>query len=110
MDLEGCTSGFLARSPHSFLVSVSRWGLQRVMKRLQAASCPAIMGPTLQEHLWDPEGQNLTWGPGLGPESPMQIAEQASWTQVGSVSSTPDSLTSLNSIREREGQGNPWCS
>lgn len=20
--------------------------------------------------LWDPRGQNLTWGPGLGPESP----------------------------------------
>lgn len=53
---EGCTSGFLARSPHSFLVSVSRWGLQRVMKRLLAASCPHSNGIHSAGTLVGPEG------------------------------------------------------
>lgn len=34
----GCTSGFLAQSPHSFPVSVRRWGLSR-------ESCEEAAGP-----------------------------------------------------------------
>lgn len=63
---EGCTSGFLARSPHSFLVSLSRWGLQRVMKKLLAASCPTVMGLTLQEPLVGPKGPKPPMGTWFG--------------------------------------------
>lgn len=76
------------------------------MKRLLAASCPAITGPTLQEHLWDPRGQNLTWGPGLGPESPpCRLLSKYHGPKWGSDPSTSESLVLFNSTMGPEGPG-----
>lgn len=56
--------------------------------------------------LWDPRGQNLTWGPGLGPESPpCRLLSKYHGPKWGSDPSTSESLVLFNSTMGPEGPG-----